>query len=142
MKQLFIDLTDRLETLDLLRWIDEDKGQMNFDRPPIPFPAALTELQIPKTHDLNTKVQAHEVIVNVRLCFDFMGNTNKETPEDARLKSLGYYDIVEAVKNSLQGWSGESFNSLSFKGMYPEKRPDAYKIMVLAFATGYKDTNA
>lgn len=141
MKQLFKDVTDRIDSLGSLNWVDEDKGQMNFERPPVLFPAALVEIAIPKTHALNRKIQTHEVLLSVKLCFNFTGNTNTDTPALERDKSLAFYDIVEAVKNSLQGWNNNSFNALNFEGMHPQKRPDAYKVQELVFSTSYKDTN-
>ena len=140
MKDLFKAVTARLETtVPALKWIDEDKGQLNFERPPVQFPCALIDIQLPKTEDLNRKLQQCQAIVTVRLAFDFSGNTSSVTPALEREKSLAYYDVVEDVKNALQGWAGVDFNSLSRKSFYQEKRPDAYKVVAMPFATEFHD---
>lgn len=141
MKSIFKAVTAQLETVAALQWIDEDKGQMNFERPPVLFPCALVDIQLPKTTDLNSKIQNCDAIITVRLAFDFHGNTNSKTPAAAREKSLAYYDVVDEVKKALQGWSTAEFNPLSRKSFYQEKRPDAYKVVAIPFATAFRDDN-
>lgn len=139
MKEIFKAVTAKLETIPALKWVDEDKGQMNYDRPPVLFPCALVDIQLPKANNLNRKIQLCDAVVTVRLAFDFSGNTNNKTPEAARNKSLEYYDVVEEVYKVLQGWGDTGFNPLSRKGVFQEKRPDAYKVVAIPFATEFKD---
>lgn len=140
MKGLFTAVTAKLETLPALKWVDEDKGQMNFERPPVVFPCALVDIQLPNTEDLNSKMQDCDAVVTVRLGFDFSGNTNTKTPAAARERSLKYYDVVDAVYNLLQGWSGGEFNPLSRKSFVQEKRPDGYKVVAIQFGTAFRQS--
>ena len=142
MKNIFESITERLDTIPELKWVDEDKGQMNFERPPVLFPAALVDIQLPKTDDLNAKMQNCQVVITVRLCFDFNGSTNTKAPASARAKSLAYYDLAEKVYKKLQGWGTNEFNPLSRKQFLPEKRPDAYKVVAVPFTTSFRDTSA
>lgn len=142
MKQVFLDVTAQLDTALSLKWVDEDKGQMNFERPPVLFPCALVDIQITNAEKMGGKLLRCDALVTVRMGFDFTGNTSTKTPAEARAKSLEYYDIVEEVKKKLNGWSGGNFNALEFKNFYPEKRPDGYKVQAMVFATQFLDDTA
>ena len=142
MKNIFKAVTARLDTIPSLKWVDEDKGQMNFASPPVSFPCALVDIQLPKTENLNAKIQDCDALITIRLAFDFSGNTSSSTPAIARDKSLAYYDIVEEVYKALQGWGTAEFNPLERKSFVQEKRPDGYKVVAIPFETAYRDTSA
>jgi len=139
MQQIFEEITARLEGVPALRWVDEDKGQMNFERPPLVFPAALVTIDLPQTRNMTTTVQEARMALTVLLCFDYSGNTNTKTPQAARAQSLAYYAVVEAVKERLQGWGGTEFNPLERTSLRHLKRPDAYKTVQLTFASAFVD---
>ncbi len=142
MKQVFLDVTAQLDTAPELKWVDEDKGQMNFERPPVLFPCALVDIQITNAEKMGGKLLRCDALVTVRMGFDFTGNTSTKTPAAAREKSIAFYDVLESVKKLLNGWSGGSFNPLEFKNQYPEKRPDGYKVVAMTFATQFLDDTA
>lgn len=138
MKSTYIAVTDRLaaEVAELL-WIDLEKGQMNFERPPIVFPAALVSITLPKAEDFNRTRQMCEAYITVKLCFDFTGNTSIATPEATRLASLSYFDLVDKVFAKLQGWGTTEMNPLSRVNVAEELRPDGYKVVKITFKTTF-----
>ena len=140
MKTLFKAITAQLKTVTELKWIDEDKGQMNFTKPPVLFPAALVTISYPSIQNLNNTKQRVSANITVKLCFDYGGNTNIETPEIARDQSLGYYDIMEAVHEALQGFTTGEFNELKRVNVLPILRPDAYKTTSVLYSTEFLDT--
>lgn len=142
MKDIFKEITAKLDTIPELRWIDEDKGQMNFERPPITFPAALVEINLPNTDNLNLKKQHAMARIRVRLCFNFGGNTSVVTPQAARDESLKYYDLVDKTFATLQGWATPIFNPLERRNFGHEKRPDGYKVVFMDFLTEFQDFTA
>ncbi|MEZ7494497.1 hypothetical protein QO206_03305 [Leeuwenhoekiella aequorea] len=142
MKQLFKDLTDRLQALPLNKWADEDKGQMNYEQPPISFPATLVDIQVPRSQNLNLKIQDCNAVITVSLCLNWSGNTNAVTPEAARDNSLFYYDFADQVYASLQGWSNGEINPLECVSKRKQKRPDQYTVLEMSFSTQYRDDTA
>jgi hypothetical protein len=140
MKTLFKELTAQLETIAELKWIDKDKGQMNFEKPPILFPAALVTLSLPNTQNDNRLQQSGEARIEVKLCFDWGGNTNHVTPEADRDNSLSYYDIMDAVFNKLQGWKSSEVTPLERRSLVPLQRPDHYTTEVMVFSSSFRET--
>ena len=141
MKQLFLDITAQLDTLTELKWVDEEKGQMNFENPPVVFPAALVAISTPQRRSINDKQQNVAAQVQVTLAFDFMGNTNTKTPTAARAKSLEYYDVVEKVKNLLHGYGNADIATMDCVNIVQLPRPDQYKTVAMTFTTSFFDAN-
>lgn len=140
MKTTYQNILNRLiAEVPELKWIDLDKGQMRFDRPPIVFPAALISIQIPRSENLNDTRQLVNAQVSIKLCFDFTGYTDASTPEAQRLNSLSYFDLVDKVFSKLQGWGTAEINPLERINQYDEQRPDAYKVSVITFSTAYHE---
>lgn len=143
MKHIFNNILTRLKAeVPELKWIDLDKGQMNFLKPPVVFPCALINIQIPRAENMNSKKQACEAAVMIRVCFDFTGHTHSATPDLERAKSLAYFDIKEKVYTTLQGWGTADMNALSRVNEFEEPRPDAYKVTNITFKTAYHDFTA
>lgn len=142
MEDIFKAVTAQLKTVPALKWIDEDKGQLNYERPPVLFPCALIDITVTGTKDLNKRTQQCEAVITVRLAWDFTGPTNSKAPEVEVQKSLKYYRDAEAVRKALQGWGGANFNELSRKGFYQEKRPDSYKVVAIPFTTSFIEDNS
>lgn len=122
-----------------LKWIDLEKGQMNYERPTIVFPAALIGISLPKIENLNQKKQVCEAYVTIKLCFDFTGNTSVSTPEATRLASLAYFDLCDKIFNVLQGWGNGEMNPMSRINVAEELRPDAYKAVKIIFKTAFHE---
>lgn len=139
MKTIFIDLADRLQTVSSLRWVDEQKGQMNFEKPPVVFPAALLQLTLPNCQNLNRLQQSCQLQVAVTLAFDFMGQSYNAAPAEAREASLAYYDVVEQTKAALQGFGTAEMNPLEMINFSHVPRPDGYKVVVMTFRSSFRE---
>ena len=144
MKNIYEAIAAQLKAnVPELKWIDLEKGQMNFARPPILFPAALIQIQLPKTENLNAKKQMCNALITVRLCFDYNGNTDiTSTPDEARAESLAYFDIKQKVYINLQAFSTSEMNGLERVNEFDDLRPDNYKVSGISFATHYRDDTA
>lgn len=144
MKNLYQAVIEKIGVaIPEILWADLNKNQMNFERPPIVFPAALVDISLPKCIDLNAKKQLVDAIITIKLCFDFTGNTSLSTPKIERDKSLAFFDIQEKVYQTFQGWCTAEFNSLSRINVFEENlRPDGYKVVGIVFKTDYQDFTA
>lgn len=141
MKTIFNNLLNKFKCdFPEINWVDYDKGQMNYERPPVAFPCALISIQVQQAENLNSHLQVVNAVVTVKLCFDYTGNTSLSTYEPERLKSLAYLDLVEKVYKQLQGWSTSEFNPLSRINNFDEQRPDNYKVNTTQFKTTYHES--
>lgn len=141
MEFLYEKILERLQAIPELKWIDLDHGQLDYyeHRPSVSFPCALIGLQISKAEDLGAKKQTCQAIVNIRLGFDFTGNTNAVTSKPQREKSMHYFKVANEVYKALQGFKDENINSLSRMNLREEKRNDHYKVINIPFSTAFND---
>lgn len=140
MKNIYLNILDQLKAeVPELFWVDLQKGQMNYQRPPILFPAALVKIQLPKASNMNSTKQMCEALITIDLCFDYSGNTDMTTPADARAESLKYMDLKEKVFAKLQGLKTADMNALERVNEYEEPRPDGYKVTSISFMTSFLD---
>ena len=142
MKQLFKDVTAALDETGLFRWVDKDKGQMNFENPPILFPAALVTISVPQRQNINRLKQACRAQIRIKLCYDWGGNTSGVTPQAQRDASLKYYDDIDAVWEKFQGWSTANINPLECQGNFPLARPDQYTTEEIVFVGDFYEEKA
>lgn len=148
MKDLYTKTLTQLQTVTGLNWIDLDKGQLNVlandgDRPPVAFPCALLGFQIAPATDRNearTRQQV-QVIVTVRLAFDFTGNTSDAESAEDLAASLDYWDIVDGAWAALQGWKPEGYSGkFTRTSMREEQRPDKIKVVAVTYSITYEET--
>jgi hypothetical protein len=143
MEEIFTEILEKLTTtMPELKWIDLQKGQMKYEKPPVAFPAALIKVTIPKSDNITKKLQIVDAIVEVSFCFDFIGKTNNKMLAAQRTKSLAYLRTVDKGHKNLQGFETEYFSNLSRISAIEQERPDGYKVMDLTYTTTYReDTN-
>ena len=146
MKEIFKSLRTRLKEVPGINHIDMDKGQLDHYelRPSVAFPCILIDLQRPRSEDRDQRgtQQTSAVMINIRIGFDFTGETSSHTPDEKLDTSLAYYDMVELVYKKLQGWKDTGFTILSNKGERTERRPDRYKVVNLPFGSQTIKTNS
>lgn len=129
--------------LQKLRWVDMDKGQLEFyqTRPSVAFPCALIKIEINKTEDLGNNIQRCYGSGTIRLAFDYVGETSAKTPTALRKQSLEYFELVKAVYLAVQGKKG-GVGKFSRSFAREENRPDGLKVLNIPFATVWLDKSA
>lgn len=144
MKIIYNQLLTLLGQIPELRWIDVDFGQIDSyeTRPPIAFPAALIDIELPECSDEGDKIQRCTCRVSLRLVFDTYGETSAAAPAIDRNKATRYFDTVEKVYVKLQGYYDDNIDGLSRKDVFQEKRDDGLKVTVMRFETEFDDFSA
>lgn len=139
MKALYLRLLALLGAVTQLRYIDLDKGQLDYyeQRPSVAFPCALIRIDLPRITAIGKGVQRFDVQVTIRLAFDFIGEANARTPEATRLKSLSYFDTLEAVNLAIHEQEAVQKHPFYQTSVREETRQDGLKIVQIAYSTNY-----
>lgn len=142
IEDLFIDVCDLINEVPEIKWVDLDFGQMDSEtRPAVLFPCALVSIDLPNTNDVGNKVQKPQVIINVKLCFNYNGETSTGTPPVSRARALEYYGLVKSVYKKLQG-ARIGTGALKRRAQVESARPDKIKIVDMPFETFFLDNSA
>lgn len=144
MKIIYNKIVERLKTIADLKFIDLDKGQLDYyaNRPNVAFPAALVNIEIPECEDETNTIQRVRAQVIIRTAFDYTGETSAATPESVRETSLSYFEVIESVYKALQGYSDNEIELISRASVRQEPREDGYKVSQIIFNVWFDDMTA
>lgn len=140
--ELFLAITDLISEVPSVSWIDMDFGQMDSEgRPPVNFPCALVSIDFPQIAEIGQGVQKPSVMINVKLCFNYTGETSQRAASPVRERALAYYATVKDVYKKLQG-QRIGTGPLRRVSQLESARPDRIKIVDMSFTTAFLDQSA
>lgn len=119
-----------------LKFIAEDIGQLEAEKPPVIFPCALFTVNFDRTVNLTPRRQRFEATVVVRVAFDFQ-NAVHNLQRSANLdRSLSWHDTVASVVRALQSSGEPAFNRFVRTSQVDEATGGGLKVMRITFSTG------
>ena len=139
MKKLFETITELLSQIPNLKWVDFDCGQLLEEKPPVLFPCALVDINLPDCEDVSRSTQRVYASFTIRLAFKAMGETHAATPMPKRQLALSYFDIVEKVYFKIHGFKNESFYNFSRTGLRSENLRKGLKTIAIDFSTAFDE---
>ncbi len=140
MKEAYLHLLQLLSGVKNIRWIDLDKGQIDFyeTRPSISFPAILVKMDMPSIRTVGLNLQQATLRISLRVAFDFaaLQSSGMASPE-ARRQSLEYFDTMERIFLAVQTKTNTGF---AFKrtALREETREDGLKVSTIDFECDIK----
>lgn len=143
MKQLFLDISEKIEAVPAIRWVDFDLGQLEQELPPVSYPCALISVQSGEFTNLTSLAQHGELIIAVRVAFKVFERTHSKTENNFREVGLQHLDTLQAVHYALHGMDGENFDSLQRQSMAtePNLQNPNLRIYTLLYTTLYNDSD-
>jgi len=145
MQTLIDDIRERLDGLELFRYIDEDWGQLDdYARPPAQYPCALVDIARVQIENTGRTTQTLIVTVLVRVADMRLSNSSQKAPEDQRELAKYPLELAQYVYAALHGWHKEdsAYGALSRTGLVRVRRDDGIRQYDISFSTVLKDTAA
>lgn len=140
MKKVFLAIIERLKNVQSLRFIDLDKGHLdNYEtRPNVAFPAAVFDFDTNAT-TITENIQRVVGQLTVRAAFDYSGETSSNTPGEILSESLNYFDVIDAIKAALHGFTSKEIDYIEHTGTQTEGRGDGLNVKRISFEIGYEE---
>ena len=137
MKTLFLAVTEQLQSIDKLRHIDMDKGQLEATgRPALAFPCALVKVGYPSFENLGGELKTATGSVRIRIAFDNAAQrTSPDTNETARNTSLQYLDTAAEVFDAFRNFETAEYSAFEASEFVQEDRRDGLVVMRMSFRT-------
>lgn len=147
LESIYLELMNRLEAIEGIVHVDLYSGQYEKEADgeeiPFPVPAVLIEFTSFPFEELGQKAQEAETDIRFHIASDITVNeVSNSTPTQVRSNALAHLKLIDAVHNSLSGFSGESFSSLSRTQVDTDAAPTSYYIHVVSYKTRVTDTSA
>lgn len=143
MKETFLTVQQLLSSIASISWVDKDKGQLDrYDgKPPIPDKTALIKVSINSTQQVSDTSQLCRVTITIRLYFDLqVSETSHKAPDEARMRSLEYFDVEKEVFNKLQGYSDEHLDTIKRQSSVEEDRRDGLTVCKMMYTSSYYES--
>jgi len=141
MKDTFLKITTKLKTITELKWIDADEGQLDYyDNPPVTFPCALVDIDMPSCDDINSESQQCKVRITIRLAFLPTGQSNTAVPVLVQTNALKRYETIKKIYQALQGYGDSEMSELSRVSQMNEKRNDDLKVVQQVWETSFEES--
>lgn len=144
LQDIYLGVMDLLSQVPELKWIDQDYGQLDDPdvRPAVAFPCALIGTDLVRCQDIGMKKQKCPVQVNIKIGFNYAGESSAVTPLAVRDKALEYYRVLKSVYLKLQGARIGELTPLKRASQVEASRPDRIKIVEMPFNTEFIDVTA
>ena len=140
MKHVFTAIQERIsEMVPEVKWVDYDCGQLDHFqlRPPVLFPCALIDTEVPECTDMAGDFQKCKCTVTIRVAFEQPGQTNSKVPQSVKDKALSIFDILDKIHSAVHGFAGNDFQKILLRSITTERREDPLKVLTMRFETSY-----
>jgi len=142
MDAIYFKIKNLLTAVDGIKYVDFDFGQLEEDKPPVNFPCALVNIAYTKCEDLFDQTQRVRCVITVKLGFNISVEKTASIYNDAAIQqNLSYFNIVNAVYKSLQGYTDGNIEELSRSSLTQPIYPPGLKVTIMPFETEF-DENA
>lgn len=107
MKQIFLHLSNILSQLEnqsgekLIRWIDFDLAQLDQEKPPLSYPAALIQFGDANWIQFGSNEQMADQSITITFAFKVFERTHSKAIESYRDEALEHLDIIAAAHSAI-----------------------------------------
>jgi hypothetical protein len=107
MKQIFLHLSNILSQLEnqsgekLIRWIDFDLAQLDQEKPPLSYPAALIQFGDANWIQFGSNEQMADQSITITFAFKVFERTHSKALESYRDEALEHLDIIAAAHSAI-----------------------------------------
>lgn len=145
MKDLLVSISEHLQNeMGNLAWVDFDHTQIDFtdNQSLVQFPCVLIGVNLTECESIMDEEQRCTASIIVRIVFDEKNLNETTTSQEAQLRAIEEYDIIEKTYQTLQGFETNGFGMLERLSQMKEFRSDGLFVYEMIFSTSYMDSSA
>lgn len=123
----------RLDSLESLKYVDRNWGQLDLETPAVKFPCAITDIEGVEYSDLLNREQVADIEFTVTIAVQNFYNTSQKAPNKA--KGYDIFDIIGEVNDLLQGYATPEFATFSRRRLQKVDAEKNFSIYTLTYHT-------
>lgn len=141
MKDTFLAIIAQIKTVETIKWVDEDTGQLDTgEKPAVKLPCALVtidQVSEPLTSDERDVTST----ITVRLAHNRLTDRPMMAEAEALASTTGKLDDLEALVDALSGFEDDTANCgpLVYRGFVSERRADGLSVKALTFVETHEE---
>lgn len=139
IKELLIDIQDRLQESIPKLWTDKDWGQLQYPQPPVKFPCVLIDIERVDFSSLERDGQIAEVDIFLTIANRRLKASSVKAPD----RRDGYHllDVLESVHKALQLYHAGWYAPLLRKSMSKVYIDNTIEVYSVVYSTSFKQPN-
>lgn len=143
LANLFEKIITRIQAqVAAFRYINLDWNQLDFQQPPITYPALLIDF-VDTAFAQMQFYQDGTAIVQLKLVYRSLTDTSNLTQAQYREAALEFFELEQDVYEALQAWYADNLlaNAMIRTNAATEKRDDGLRVRVITFQCTFSDAS-
>ena len=112
MKNIFLSIQNRLTEITNLKYIDKDWGQLQYENPPVQWPAALLDVEQAEYTQMGRGAQKAEADITITVANVNLQRSSAGVAAAKRNNAYATIDLLDEIHQKLQHFSDGQFTPL------------------------------
>lgn len=138
MKNIFLSIQDRLSEISALKYIDKDWGQLQYENPPVQWPAALLDVEQAVYTQMGRDAQKAEADITITVANVNLQRSSAGVAVAKRNNAYATIDLLDEIHQKLQLFSGGGqFTPLMRTQLRKVFNNDNHEVYAMTYKTAF-----
>ena len=138
MKNIFLAIQNHLSELQSINYIDQDWGQLQYEQPPVQWPAVLLDVEQVNYTQMGHGDQRAEADISITLANINLQRSSAAVAAAKRSNAYTTIDILDEIHQQLQLFSGSGqFTPLMRVQLRKDFNNDNYEVYTMIYRTSF-----
>lgn len=138
MKSIFLSIQDKLAELQSIRYIDKDWGQLQFENPPVQFPAVLLDVEQAEYNQMGHGAQRANADITITVANINLQRSSAAVAAAKRANAYATFDLLDEIHQHLQLFSANGmFTPLMRVQLRKTFINDNYEVYTMTYRTAF-----
>ena len=136
MKNIFLDIQNKLSNITELKYIDKNWGQLLYEQPPVKFPCALLDIANVNYTQLGQLAQTAVGDIEITVANLQLSPSSQKSLQ--RNNAYAIMDIMDKIHQDLHGWATSNFIPLIRTSLQKVEVSKSYEIYKITYNTSWR----
>lgn len=136
MKNIFLDIQNKLSNITELKYIDKNWGQLLYEQPPVKFPCALLDIANVNYTQLGQLAQTAMGDIEITVANLQLSPSSHKSLQ--RNNAYAIMDIMDKIHQDLHGWATANFIPLIRTNLQKVEVSKSYEIYKITYNTSWR----
>jgi hypothetical protein len=136
MKEIFLEIQEKLSEISELKYIDKNWGQLLYEQPPVKFPCALLDIEKVDYTQLGMLAQTANGKIEITVANFRLVPSSQQSPR--KEEAYAILEIIEKIHQLLHGWSADYFQPLIRVNLQKLDATYCYEIYKISYQTAWR----
>lgn len=138
MKSIFLSIQNKLATINTINYIDKDWGQLQYEQPPVQWPAVLLDVEQVNYTQMGRGAQRADADITVTVANINLQRSSAAVASAKRANAYATIDLLDEIHQQLQHFTSEGkFSPLMRTNLRKVFINDNYEVYAMTYRTSF-----